>query len=252
MQSGKRVAGAAVIELGDGHGESLPVIEPVALLAVLPQAALMMILMASDARLRKAKVGAIQVLGGNRGALRGRDMRGSVAERASQAGMFSLQHVAGFAVIEGGGRGIPADEGEILAVMLGVATGALFLAGADGAKGGVQAAPGREPAGNIAVALQAFEAGRACRQLVTTGALGGAAQRLVRPGKGAGRDLRRTVGGEQEKQNKDERGGPPGRFTIPRCMQVREREAQCSEQAEMPPLPIYTARDVLRKWTGGV
>src|SRR5579864_1052739 len=258
MQPGQGIARPAMIELGQGNGEALPAIEAVALLAVLPQPALVLVHMASHAGARHSQIRAVQVLDGNGRALGGRDMRRGVAARARQARVLAFQGVAGFAVVEGAGRRVPADKREILAVVFGVATGAFLLAGADGPKRGVQAALGRYPAGNIGVALQAFEAGRARRQLVAADTLRGAAQRLVRPRKGTRRDLRPAHGRQQQKQGQDQNPwpsvhrqaehGPLRGTTFPEIVV----QAQRSEQADVSLLPTRTAHDRLRKWTGGV
>ena len=54
VQPGQGITGPAVIEFRAGNGKSLPVIEAVALQAVLPQTALMLVLVAGHAGWRQS------------------------------------------------------------------------------------------------------------------------------------------------------------------------------------------------------
>ncbi len=101
-----------------------------------------------------------------------------VAFIAGQAGVLAFQQVSRFFVIEG--FDVPLDQREILAVVLGVAAGA-FLAGTGGnVIGGVQTPVGGKPGRDLGVTVQTLQR-RLPAELVATGAVGGAVQRLVRP-----------------------------------------------------------------------
>src|SRR6185312_15797425 len=98
------------------------------------QSALVLVHVAGHAGARHSQVSAVQIFDGNGRALSGRDVRRSVAARARQSRVLAFQHVTRLAVVEGARRWVPADESEILPVVLGVAAGALLLAGADAAE----------------------------------------------------------------------------------------------------------------------
>lgn len=189
MQSGQRIARPAMIELPSWNRKNFPVAEAVALLAILPQPALVLVLVAGYAGARHAQVCPVEVLNGDCRALAGRDVRCIVTACARQSRVLAFQHVTGFAVVKGCWRRLPADKREIFAMVLRVAAGALLLAGADRAKRRVQPAFGRYSPPDVGVAFQAFETGCPRRQLVATGAVGGAGKRLVRARKRARRNL---------------------------------------------------------------
>jgi len=92
--------------------------------------------------------------------------------------VLALKQISGFFVVEG--LDIPLDEGEILAVVIGVAAGA-FTAGADGyVVGRVKTLVGRNAAAYFGVAFDAFE-GCLAAKLVTAHTVGRSTERLVRP-----------------------------------------------------------------------
>ena len=156
-----------MIELRD----ILPVFEIVALLAILPQAAVMLILVTSYAGLRNAEKRLGRVANLDAELLGGGDVLRDVAPVAGQAGMLSGQGVSSLAMIESGRRRCPLDQREVFPVVLGVAARA-FLTGARlEAVRRVQSAMRRQPRSDFGVALQALQrhlttelvAGRAMR-----------------------------------------------------------------------------------------
>lgn len=94
---------------------------------------------------------------------------------------------------------IPLDDGEGLAVVLGVATHALFARVWVEVIGGVQSLSIDKTGSDLGVAIQTLEVGLACSEPVTSGAVRGAVQRLMRTGKRARRDLRRRGANEKQK-----------------------------------------------------
>src|SRR5579864_8384046 len=133
--------------------------------------------------------------------------------------MLPFQNVSGLAVVKGARRRVPADNREVLAIVFGMAGGTLFLAGAKRSKRRVQAAFGRDTAGNIAVTLQALETGCPRRQLVAARALRGAAQRLVRPRERTRGDLRPA--GYRQRAKPGEENRPARRRNPSRRVAVR-------------------------------
>ena len=122
MQSGQRIARLGVIELA--HADGLPVFRIVALLASSAQPSLVRILVAGGAGRRKAEKGAAQVLI----LIVGRSCGGicvGVWQRVQATPcVLAFENVSGQLVIEG--FDVPLDEREILAVVFGVAAGALL------------------------------------------------------------------------------------------------------------------------------
>ena len=157
--------------------DGFPVDEVVARLAVGAQTSLVEVLVAGNAGSQQAQIRPIQVL-----VLDGRpflrsDVRGIVALVAFQSGMLAFEHISSFLMVKR--LGIPLDQREILPIMFRVAAGT-FLARAWGkVVCGVQALVGFQAAGDLSVALQALKSGLATK-FVTTGAIGGPIQRLMR------------------------------------------------------------------------
>ena len=88
---------------------------------------------------------------------------------AFQSGVLAFEHIAGFFMIER--LGIPLDEGEIGAVVFGVAARALLAGAGRDVVAGMQPLVSLEAAGDFRVALQALE-GRLAAELVTVHAVG--------------------------------------------------------------------------------
>lgn len=151
------------------HVDGLPVDEVVAGLAVRPQPALVEILVTGRAGRGHAEKGAVQVLFFNRRTFLRRDMGRIVALVAGHSSVLALKQVSGFFMVES--LGVPLDKGEILAVVIGVAAGAL-LAGADwDVVGCVKPLVSRNAAADFGVAINAFE-GCLTAKLVTTRTVG--------------------------------------------------------------------------------
>ena len=124
VQSGERIPGLVVVELRD----ILPIFKVVALLAILPQAATVVIFMAVHAIRRNAQKGPSLIANLNREHFVGRDVSRCVATVTCQSRMLAHQVIASLAVVETGRSRCPFHDFEILAIMLGVAARA-FLAG---------------------------------------------------------------------------------------------------------------------------
>lgn len=186
VKSSQRITGFVVVEFS---GSVLPVDEIVALDAILTKTSLMEILVASHASLRDPKERLAQVLHLDLGALGGWDFVGSVALVACQTGVLAFEKVAGFLVVEL--VRIPLDKGEVDAVVIGVAADALLARPGRNVIRPMQPALGVDSLADVGMAVAAFELRLSAPDFVTVGAVQGAVEILVRPGKRAGRDLRR-------------------------------------------------------------
>ena len=199
VKSGQWVARLVVIELAR---RIFPINEVVALDAIRAEPALVEILVARRAGLRDPEKRLTEILHLDRGALGSGNLIGRVALIAGEAGVFALEQVARFFVIEL--IGVPFNKREIHAIVIGV-TAYAFLAGTGGyVIGGVQSALGGDPRADVGVAADAAELRLTAADLVAVGAVGGAVECLVRAGQGAGRDLRGSMSGKKNKNEEEE------------------------------------------------
>jgi len=102
-----------------------------------------MIFVAGEARGRKPQVRAIRIFNFDCRTLLGRNVRSSVALLALQSSVLAFQQVTCVLVVEG--LDIPLDQGEVFAVMLRVAAGALLAGTLRDVIGRVQALSRRHP-----------------------------------------------------------------------------------------------------------
>ena len=89
----------------------------------------MLICVATHAITRQAQVRTIQIFGLDSHAPGRRNIRGLMTIRTGNSRMFSFQHKARFVVIERFAIGLPANEGKIFPVMIGMAARALLAGG---------------------------------------------------------------------------------------------------------------------------
>ena len=178
---GQGVARFGVVE---GSGDILPLVEVVALLALRTQTSLMRILMAGSAGLGNADEAPVEVPHlDERAVSRGNVLR-CMTLLTFDPSVFSFQHVARLFMIEG--LGVPLEDGEIYAIVVGVALGAL-LAGAGGETvGKMQTLVSGEATCDLGVAFQAFERSFSARQLVALDTTGSAFQIFMRAGQWPG------------------------------------------------------------------
>lgn len=111
-----------MVNLVDRH--RFPVVVVVALQAVLPQAALVVVFMASAAGWRYTQVGSLQILDFNDRAFALRNVLRTVTLGAGQTCVLAFQHVARLLVIEA--VDVPLDQREVLPVVIGVAAGTIL------------------------------------------------------------------------------------------------------------------------------
>lgn len=163
-----------------------PVREIVALQAILPELSLVGILVAGNAILREPQKRLIEILHLDQRLHGWRNPRRHVAPRALDPRVFSFELVSRLVVIESFQRWDPVDQRKILAVVLRVAFRAVLFV----RKTGVQPSPLRELLADFRVALLAAQHRGAFAHHVATGALRGSAERFVRFGKRARRNLR--------------------------------------------------------------
>lgn len=165
----QREASLRVIKLADI--QAFPVGVVVALQAVLPEPAFMMILVAGGARLRESQESPAQVFDLDAGTVGLRDMLCSVAAVTSERRVLSFQNVTSQFVIEG--LGVPLDEREVFAIVIGMATRALLTGTGFDVVGGMQALMGVDAGTNLRMAVEALESGFSRRQPMTGGAVSG-------------------------------------------------------------------------------
>ena len=125
VEARERESRLGVVELR----RRFPVVEIVALEAVLAELSLVRVLMARPALLRQPKEGAVQVFHLDQrpdGAL---DVSGGMALAASDPRVLSLQRITRFVVVEFLQGRLPVNQREIFAVVLRVALRAIFLVG---------------------------------------------------------------------------------------------------------------------------
>jgi hypothetical protein len=117
MQPRERVPGLRMVKLG----RRFPVHEIVTLQAVLPQLAVVNVFVATDAILRLSEERAAQIFHFDKRARIRLNTRRHVALAAVNPSMFSLKDIARLRVIEAFEGRYPVDQGEIFAVVFGVA-----------------------------------------------------------------------------------------------------------------------------------
>jgi len=175
-----------------------PVLDVVAFGALVAELSFVRIVVAGGAIWGEAEVGFRQVVILDEGFFRWRHVCGRVAFFAGDIGVLALQRVAGEAVIKFCRRRFPVDDVEIFAVVFEVAANAILASGIIHPKLEMVAVFGGEGLGDFLVAIETLEGRSAAAELVTGIALGGAAQRGVRFGERAGRNLRTGNSGEEQ------------------------------------------------------
>ncbi len=98
---------------------------------------------------------------------------------ARKASVLAFQRVSGFFVIER--LGVPLDQREIFAIVLGVTSSALLTRSWRDVVGRMQAPVRRQTTGNFCMALETLQRSLAA-ELMATSAVRGSVQRLVRSG----------------------------------------------------------------------
>jgi len=116
---------------------------------------------------------------------------GVVALVALESGVLALENVSGFVMIEG--FCIPFNEGEIFAVVFRVAAGALLTGPGRDVVGGMKPVMSIQAVGDFSVAFEALESSLAA-EFVTTRAVCGSIEGLVRPRERARRNLGSSEG----------------------------------------------------------
>ena len=111
--------------------------------------------------------------------------------------MLAFEDVPRLRVVKG--LGIPLDDGEVLAIVLRVATHTLFARAWVEVISSVQSLSIDKAGSDLCMTIETLEVRLACTQLMTSGAVGGAVQRLMRTGKRARRYL--SCDGTSKKQN---------------------------------------------------
>ena len=161
-----------------------------ALGAVGPEAALMLVFVAGAASRRKAEPGVIQVLGRKESPSLRRDMLRIVTGAATDAEMLSIEHVTGLRVIESFWRRIPVEQGKVSAVVIGMALDTGGPCRPRARKSRVETFVVLQLVANLAVTINAAERGRLGGNRMTLDATLRPVQALMRPGKRSRGNLR--------------------------------------------------------------
>ena len=104
--------------------DALPIVEIVAALAGLAEAAIVLILMTAHASGRGAKKSLVQVFNFDQCASRGSNVFRRMTAIAGQPAMFAFKRVSSLAMVEG--IAVPLNDREVFPVMLGVTADAIF------------------------------------------------------------------------------------------------------------------------------
>jgi hypothetical protein len=131
----------------------------VACFAAGPEFSAVLVLMAACAGLGEAEIGPVQVLCKNRRTLGGSNFFSVMATITRQVSVFAIQFVSGLCVIEG--LRLPAHHLKVFAVMVGVALNARVARRTWGDETCMQTSPLLKPHGDLPMAVQAAEIGRA-------------------------------------------------------------------------------------------
>ena len=166
MQSGEGITGFGVVELA--HVDGFPVDEVVAGPAGRAQAALVEIFVTGRAGSGQTKVGAIQILFLDSRAFLRRDVGGIMTFVTFHSSVLALKKISSFLVVKS--FGVPLDEGEVFAIVIGVATGALLAGAGRNVIGRVKPFVSRNAAADFGVTFHAFE-GCLAAKLVTARAV---------------------------------------------------------------------------------
>jgi hypothetical protein len=175
MQSGERKTRPGVIELPSGV---FPVDAVMTLRAFGTKATIVRVLVAGRTRRTQSKKSPAQILDLDRGSPGAGNMLRRVTEIAAEARVLALQYIASLFVIEI--PRLPFNQLEVASIMLGMATRALLARFRLHPVGGMQPLPGSQPLRDFGVAIETPE-NCLTAKLVTTGALGGAFERLMCP-----------------------------------------------------------------------
>jgi hypothetical protein len=124
-----------------------------------PEFSTVLVLMAACAGLGEAEIGPVQVLCKNRRTLGGSNFFSVMATITRQVSVFAIQFVSGLCVIEG--LRLPAHHLKVFAVMVGVALNARVARRTWGDETCMQTSPLLKPHGDLPMAVQAAEIGRA-------------------------------------------------------------------------------------------
>jgi hypothetical protein len=158
----------------------------------------MFVLMAADARAGESEIGVIQVLYLNSCSPRGQDFTGIVTLLTTQSGVAACQRESGLPMIHGLTAWLPANEGKVRAIVIGMALYAILARSLRSDPHRVHAAILCETVADFRVAIQAFELHAARSHVVTFRAAQDSGKRLMRFRQRTGRDLRMRRGSTED------------------------------------------------------
>ena len=121
MLTRERIACLGVIECFAVEARGLPIRGVVALRAVRPEAALVLVFVAGPARGRQAHPGVLQILAGQERPLRRGNVLRQMAGTTTHSHVLAVENVSGLRVIKSRRRRVPMNHVEVHAVMIRVA-----------------------------------------------------------------------------------------------------------------------------------
>lgn len=182
---------------------AFPIDRIVTLSAVRPQFATVLVFVAGNATARQSEKRVVEIPSDQR-SFRRNDLARVMALSADEGGMFAIKNEAGPPMVEGLERRLPFDQREIRAIVFRVAAHASGIPLAKRHERRVQPALLFELRAYLAVTLQAFEIGGACRNCVALRTSSRAIKIAVCSRQRTGRNLRGCRGNEHSKQNQCE------------------------------------------------
>lgn len=195
---------------------ALPVGSRMALRAVWPQAALMLILVATVAIRRQPEPGLTQILRCQEPAPWLNNMCRLMARPATYAGVFAIQRITSLRMVESLGSRVPVQQREVLPVVIGVALDASHTRCTCLREGGMETLALLKFGSDLLVTLHAAKRRGACIDGVALGAIIRPVQTLVGFGERARRNLRLRRPTETHQENPEpERQQYPATYAKP-------------------------------------
>lgn len=233
VQARQRITRLRVVEGVGVDLRALPVRSRMALRAVCPETALMLVLMATDAIRRQPEPGLTQILRCEKPAPRLNNVCRLMARPAANAGVLALQHITSLRMIESLGSRVPMQQREVRPIVIGVTLDAGRARRPRLRKSRMQTFVLLNLRRDLLMALNAAKRRGTRINGVALGAIIRPVQTLVGFGERPGRNLRLHCSIEAHQENPDgERLQNPATWAMP-----------------LSRFPACPARDLLRRHT---
>jgi hypothetical protein len=169
MRASQRKPGRGMIE----PGSRFPAVSGVTARAGRPQLSAVFVGVATCAVTREPQEGTVQILDLNGGAGHGRNLRRLVARRTGHADMLAREHESRLGVVQPVAARLPADEGKVGTVVIGVARSAHFSALAGAGPNRMHPPPVGQPLADLGVTGETLQLPTARADFVTLRAVQG-------------------------------------------------------------------------------